>query len=59
MTFSFNETKPGKHIQMSITTDPGSMVSLSAVDKSVYLVPSSCANQMTAENVYSFCILFI
>ena len=59
MAFSLNETKPGRNIQMSITADPGSMVSLSAVDKSVYLVPSSCTNQMTAENVLSWCILFI
>ncbi|XP_062515660.1 C3 and PZP-like alpha-2-macroglobulin domain-containing protein 8 isoform X2 [Corticium candelabrum] len=51
VAFSLNETKPGRNIQMSITADPGSMVSLSAVDKSVYLVPSSCTNQMTAENV--------
>ena len=51
MTFSRNESRPGEKVGLFIQSAPHSHVSLTGVDKSVYLLDSDCTSQITADQV--------
>ena len=56
MTFSRNESRPGEKLSLFIQSAPHSHVSLTGVDKSVYLLDSDCSSQITADQVKTCCV---
>ena len=55
MTFNRNESRPGEDVGLLIQSAPHSHVSLTAVDKSVYLLDSNCGSQISADKVRYEC----
>ena len=51
MNFSRNESRPGEKVGLFVQSAPHSHVSLTGVDKSVYLLDSDCSSQITADQV--------